>query len=148
MMNLLYAGLGSLGFGMISKANKNKYVYITIGGVLNYLAYYLSYKYTNNIFLASAVCAVVTKFYSNIMATILKCPTTIFTLTGLIPIVPGGSLFYMMQNLVLSNSNEAIKQGIITVEVILGIVSGMLFASSIIAIIKTVMKKINILKNR
>ena len=142
MINLLYASIGSLGFGMIFKANKNKYLYIAIGGLLNYLAYYLSYKYTKNIFLSSAFCAVITKFYANVMAILLKCPTTIFTLTGLIPIVPGGSLFYMMQNLVLKNTKEALKQGIITSEVILGIVSGMLFASSILAIIRTINKKL------
>ena len=142
MINLLYASIGSLGFGMVFKANKNKYIYITIGGLLNYLAYYLSYKYTNNIFLSSAVCAVVTRMYANVMSIILKCPTTIFTLTGLIPIVPGGSLFYMMQNLVLKNTDEALNQGIITGEVILGIVSGMLFASSILTIIRAIKKKL------
>ena len=143
MINLLYASIGSLGFGMIFKANKNKYTYIAFGGLLNYLAYYLSYKHTNNIFISAAVCAVVTRIYANIMAIILKCPTTIFTLTGLIPIVPGGSLFYMMQNLVLKNTSEALNQGIITSEVILGIVSGMLFASSLITIISAIKKKLN-----
>lgn len=141
MINLIYAGVGTLGFGMLFKANKNKYVFITLGGILNYLAYYIAFNYTNNIFLSAAFCAVITRTYSNVMAILLKCPTTIFTLTGLIPIVPGGSLFYMMQNLVLGNSNEALTQGIITVEVILGIVSGMLFTSSILAVIKTINKK-------
>lgn len=74
-------------------------------------------------------------YIRNFLALFLKCPTTIFILTGLIPSVPGSSLFYMMQNLVLNNSKEALNQGIITIEVILGIVSGMLFASVIMAII-------------
>jgi len=49
----------------------------------------------------------------------------------------------MMQNLVLNNSKEALNQGIITIEVILGIVSGMLFASVIMAIINANKKKRN-----
>ena len=80
---------------------------------------------------------------TELLALFLKCPTTIFILTGLIPSVPGSSLFYMMQNLVLNNSKEALNQGIITIEVILGIVSGMLFASVIMAIINANKKKRN-----
>lgn len=141
MIKLLCAALGTLGFGLIFNANKNKLVYIMIGGFMNYLAYMLTYELTKNIFLASGVCAVVTSLYSEILAIILKCPSTIFILTGLIPSVPGSSLFYTMQNLVLGNSSEALNQGIITMEVTLGIVSGILFASVFSAIFNIKRKK-------
>ncbi len=141
MIKLLCAALGTLGFGLIFNANKNKLVYIMIGGFMNYLAYMLTYELTKNIFLASGVCAVVTSLYSEILAIILKCPSTIFILTGLIPSVPGSSLFYTMQNLVLGNSSEALNQGIITIEVTLGIVSGILFASVFSAIFNIKGKK-------
>lgn len=137
MMNLIWATLGALGFGLIFNVKKNKLIYVMIGGFINYLAYMLTFNFTNNIFLSAAICAITTSLYSEIMAILLKCPATIFILTGLIPSVPGSSLFYTMQNLVLKNSNDALKQGIITIEVILGIVAGMLFASVIIAIINT-----------
>lgn len=143
MINLLWAAIGTLGFGLIFKVNKDKLIFVMIGGFLNYLAYFITYKLTNNIFLSSSLCAITTSLYSECLALMLKCPTTIFVLTGLIPSVPGSSLFYMMQSLVLKNSNEALKQGIITIEVILGIVSGMLFASVIIAVINTNKKKRN-----
>lgn len=135
MINLIWATLGALGFGLIFNVKKNKLIYVMIGGFINYLAYMLTYNFTNNIFLSSAICAVMTSLYSEIMAILLKCPATIFILTGLIPSVPGSSLFYTMQNLVLKNSSESLKQGIITIEVILGIVAGMLFASVIMAFI-------------
>lgn len=143
MINLLWAALGTLGFGLIFKVNKDKLIFVMIGGFLNYLAYFITYKLTNNIFLSSALCAVTTSLYSECLALMLKCPTTIFVLTGLIPSVPGSSLFYMMQNLVLNNSTEALNQGIITIEVILGIVSGMLFSSVVMAIINSKKKKRN-----
>lgn len=137
MIKLLWAMLGTLGFGLIFNVRKNKLIYVMIGGFINYLAYMLTFNFTNSVFLSAAVCAVVTSLYSEVMAILLKCPTTIFILTGLIPSVPGSSLFYTMQNLVLKDSNEALRQGIITIEVILGIVSGMLFASVILAMFNT-----------
>lgn len=135
---LLFGTLGTLGFGMIFNVNKNKLLYITIGGLLNTYVYFITYKYTNNLFLSASFCAIITSIYSNIMANILKCPSTIFILTGLIPSVPGGTLFYTMQNLVLSNTDFANKFAIETVLVILGIVSGILISSAIIVIIKNV----------
>ena len=143
MIKLLWAMLGSLGFGIIFNVNMNKLFPVMIGGFLNYFVYYIILRITNNIFLSAAFCAIVTSLYSECLALMLKCPTTIFILTGLIPSVPGSSLFYTMQNLVLKNTNEALKQGIITIEVILGIVSGMLFASAVIVILNTKKKKRN-----
>lgn len=142
MMNLLYATLGTLGFGILFNANKNKLIYIMIGGFLNYFVYMITYNLTNNIFLSSGVCAIVTSLYSEAFAIILKCPSTIFILTGLIPSVPGSSLFYTMQNLVLGNEKEALHQGVITIEVILGIVSGILFASVFEMILKELKRKL------
>lgn len=143
MIKLLWAMLGSLGFGIIFNVNRNKLFPVMIGGFLNYFVYYIILRITNNIFLSAAFCAIATSLYSECLALMLKCPTTIFILTGLIPSVPGSSLFYTMQNLVLKNTNEALKQGIITIEVILGIVSGMLFASAVMVILNTKKKKRN-----
>lgn len=143
MIKLLWAMLGSLGFGIIFNVNRNKLFPVMIGGFLNYFVYYIILRITNNIFLSAAFCAIVTSLYSECLALMLKCPTTIFILTGLIPSVPGSSLFYTMQNLVLKNTNEALKQGIITIEIILGIVSGMLFASAVMVILNTKKKKRN-----
>lgn len=140
MIKLLYAALGTLGFGMIFNANKNKLIYIMLGGLLGYLGYYVTDLFMNNIFIASSVCAIVTSTYSFIMARVLKCPSTIFILPGLIPIVPGGSLFYAMRDLVLGDSNDALNQAIITIEVIFGIVAGMLFVSTINVIRKEIFK--------
>ncbi len=140
MIKLLYAALGTLGFGMIFNANKNKLIFIMLGGLLGYLGYYITDLFTSNIFIASAVCASVTSTYAYIMARLVKCPSTVFLLPGLIPIVPGGSLFYMMENLVLGDSKDALNQGIITVEVIFGIVSGILFVSTCNVINKEILK--------
>jgi len=140
MIKLLYAAIGTLGFGILFNANKSKLFYIMIGGFFNYLGYILTFNLTQNIFLASGICAMVTSVYSNVLAKVLKCPSTIFILTGLIPSVPGSSLFYTMQNIVLGNSKAALEQGIITIEVILGIVSGILFASVFDVLLKEIEK--------
>lgn len=147
MLNdLIYATLGTIGFGLLFNANKNKYIFIAIGGFLNYFGYLLTYEYTSNIFISSIISAMITFLYSNLLAKILKCPSTIFILTGLISIVPGSSLFYMMQNFVLGNSILAAKHAITAIEVILGIVSGILISSAFGIMIKQFLIR-HIIKN-
>lgn len=140
MMKLLFAALGTLGFGLLFHAKENKLIYIMIGGFLNYLGYSFIYRCTSNIFLSSLGCAVVTSIYSTIMAIILKCPSTVFILTGLIPIVPGSSLFYMMQGFVLKDYDLARLNFGITCEVIFGIVAGMAIFTVIVTFIKEIIK--------
>ena len=133
MMNLIFASFGTLGFGLLFNAQKNKLFYIMLGGFLNYLSYFCIYNYTSNIFLSSLGCAIVTSIYANLMAIFLRCPSTVFILTGLIPIVPGSSLFYMMQGFVLKNYDLAKLNFGITCEVILGIVAGMALSTVVVA---------------
>lgn len=53
MIKLLWAMLGTLGFGIIFNVNKDKLLPVMIGGFLNYLAYYITFKL---IFIISIVC--------------------------------------------------------------------------------------------
>lgn len=136
IIKLVCAAVGSLGFGMYVNSKNNKLFSIAISGFLNYFSYYATYKMTGSVFTASTVCALVTFVYSNIMAYVEKCPSTVFILTGLIPIVPGASLFYMMQNLVLSNKALFIKYGIEASWTVIGIAFGITLASVILKIIR------------
>ena len=63
MIKLLWAMLGSLGFGIIFNVNRNKLFPVMIGGFLNYFVYYIILRITNNIFLSAAFCAIVTSLY-------------------------------------------------------------------------------------
>lgn len=138
---LLWASFGTLGFGLIFNANKNKLFYILISGFLNYFAYAFTYKLSHNIFLSSFISAAVTYIYSVIMARVSKCPSVIYVLTGLIPIVPGSPLFYMMQNLVLGNTNLALEYATTTMEVVLGIASGIALFSVLFNLYKDIRRK-------
>ncbi len=138
---LIWASLGTLGFGFIFNANKNKFVYIFLGGFLNYLIYALTYKFSNNVFLSSFLCAAMTYIYSVIMARVSKCPSVIYVLTGLIPIVPGSYLFYTMHNIVLGNNALAKQYAMTTTEVILGIASGIALFSVLFHLYKDIKNK-------
>lgn len=136
IIKLLSASIGALGFGLLFNTKKSRLPFVFLGGFINIVSYEITYKYTNNIFLSSAVCASVIYIYSNIIARIIKCPSVIFVLTGLIPVVPGAALFYMMQNIVLSNNSLAIKYGLSALYTVLGIAFGIALFSMFLNIFR------------
>lgn len=140
ILKFIFAAIGTLGFGMAFNSSYNKLIYILIGGFLNYFSYYVTYYYSKNVFLASLVCASVTYIYSNVLARLTKCPSVVYVLTGLIPVVPGSSLFYMMQALVLDDLSLAYHHMLITVLTILGIATGIALFSMLHNLFKNIIK--------
>ena len=68
-------------------------------------------------------------FGAELFARICKAPSTVFLLPGCIVLVPGGSLYYSMSNLLNSNYREAAQQLLITAEVGAAIGGGIIIAS-------------------
>ncbi len=83
------------------------------------------------VFTASAVAGFFCTLYAEWMARICKTPATVFLIPGLIPLVPGGSLYYAMAYLVEKNSELALENGLKTVYTCLGLSVGIVLISVI-----------------
>lgn len=93
----LSAGLvGSLCFGILFNLRGKKLAASALGGFLSWgLFLLLGYVITSepiNYFIV----AVIASLYSETMARLLKTPATPIVTTSLIPLIPGGSLYYTM----------------------------------------------------
>lgn len=88
--------LGSLGFGILFHIRGRRLVIASLGGLISWTVFLLlepllpgeSIRY----FLASATVTV----YAEVFARIIKTPTTTFLVPSLIPLIPGGALYYTM----------------------------------------------------
>ena len=80
--------------------------------------------------------AVFATIFSELLAYICKTPTTVFLMQALIPMVPGGSLYYTMSNLIMKDYAAAAIKGIATMEVILGVSGGVVAASLVVYAIR------------
>ena len=54
----------------------------------------------------------------------MKAPSNVFLVPGIIPLLPGGALYYTMYGIVNSNSNMLYRNGIDTVIMTVGIATG------------------------
>lgn len=121
----LFTGLlGSVGFALLFNLRKKYLPFAALGGVICWGTYLLAEHFGSGVFLASFAAAFISALFAEIMARIAKAPVTIFLITTLIPLVPGGSLYNTMYSIVTGNLAEAKNYGSSTFYCVLGIASG------------------------
>ena len=122
-------------FAIIFRVNRRHLVFIAICGALTYAAYYTLLFFTKSLFVAAFVSAMVTAIYAEIFARLRHAPTIIFVLTGIVPTVPGGSLYRGMRDLLLRNTEQALTHFATTLEVGIGIAGGIVAVPILLGIV-------------
>ena len=88
--------LGSLGFSVLFHIKGRRLAIASLGGLISWTVFLLLEPLLPGepvrYFLASAAVTV----YAEIFARIIKTPTTTFLVPSLIPLIPGGALYYTM----------------------------------------------------
>ncbi len=131
ILQLTYAFVGSLGFALLFNIKLKRLLPASLGGMLAWGVYLLINYLIGNLFFAVFSASAFAAFYSEISARILKAPTTVFTIPALIPLVPGSSLFYTMQNAVLSDWDKVLDYALETVIFIGAITLGLSIVSAL-----------------
>ncbi|MCS4454699.1 threonine/serine exporter family protein [Clostridium botulinum] len=104
----------------------------TFGGLLSWTIYLVIYHITESIFLGNMIASMIVCLWSELMARKLKAPTNIFMIPGIIPLLPGGTLYYTMEAMLQRNKKVFVQKGIETVMITVGIVAGIVAVSVIL----------------
>ena len=128
-INLLMSFICATSFAIIFNTSKKHLLYIGICGLGTYAIYYITFFFIASSFWAAFISSIFAALFSEITARVQRAPTVIFLITGIIPTVPGGSLYYTMRHLILSNFDLALKHLIETLEIGLGIAGGIVTVS-------------------
>lgn len=96
---LLTSFVATFGFAIMFN-NKYRHLFIvSLSGVASCAAY----MFIDDVFFSVMVGSVVATLIAEVLARILKSPTTVFLIPAIIPFVPGATLFFMMYNLINKN---------------------------------------------
>lgn len=130
LIKSIYALLATLGFGVLFNIKGKNLIFASIGGAITWFIYLLSLKFNISIMIALFLAALTAGIYSEILARILKAPVTIFSICSVIPLVPGGGMYYTMLASVQGNINKFLNTGLDTLASAGAIAVGILLASS------------------
>lgn len=129
IVQIISAIIGTIGFGLYFRVKKKRLLVVTFGGFIAWVVYLLCYHYTYNIFICNMISAIVVSIYSEVIARTLKAPSTVFMLPSLVPLLPGGALYYTMSGIVQGNIGMIGEYGLQTIKTTFGIAFGVLVST-------------------
>lgn len=115
LIPIVSAALGSLSFAMFFGVRSRKLWFSALGGALNWGLYLLAMKEMGlSETMAYALGAAAGTLYAEILARIIKTPVTVFVITSVIPMVPGGALYETMLGLLQGDKATFVERGLYT----------------------------------
>lgn len=86
--------IGTIGFSLLFKSNPRRTGFNALGGMITCIVYVVASEIFEQEFLQNFFPALVATAYAEIMARVLKAPATPILACSIIPLVPGGKLYY------------------------------------------------------
>lgn len=124
---ILTAALGTAGYCLNVNIKRNKILYGCIGGVISTFLYCVFVEAGLSLLLQNLIPAAVVTFYAEVLARIVKAPATVFLIPSIIPLVPGGRLYYTMRKIVDGTDPKVFAME--TIVIALGIAVGIVVVS-------------------
>lgn len=139
IIQLIAATLGTFAFSMVFHLRKEFLGWAALGGFISWAVYLLMLnKAGQNLFISCLFSAICVAFYGEFMARKLKGPTTVFVIPGVLPLIPGSSLYYTMYYAVSTDWAMAKYYGFMMVQYMLAISIGISLVMGIFAMYRNV----------
>lgn len=130
LFNFVCPFLGTVAFSILFNVPKRFYFSCGLVGAMGWVMYCVTVGYTSAA-VASFLGSLVVVLLSRILTVRMKCPITIFLISGIFPLVPGAGVYYTAYYLVMNQLAEAAHRGLGAVKVAFAIVLGIVLIVSI-----------------
>lgn len=133
IVQVIMALLGSIGFGVLFNLRGRRLMLAGVGGMLCWIIYLILYRATGQEVMSYGLATVLTTLYSQALARIVKSPATLFLVPSVVPMLPGGYLYYSMLYAVSGDWDNFLAEGVLTLSTAAAIAVGMMVGSSLYA---------------
>ena len=130
-IQLVAAFVGTVGFLALFGAPRRYYLYCGLAGMAGW-AVYLLVAAGHSVVGAAFFAALTVAAISHVMARLCRCPVTVFLICGIIPLVPGGGIFWTAYYIVTEQLRMVAATGFVALKVTIAIAGGIILASGII----------------
>lgn len=130
-MPCIYAFAACAAFSIAFNMRGKTLIFASLGGALGWFVYLLFNPLQNDI-LQFFLATVAISIYSEIMARVHKAPVTGYLLVALLPMVPGGGIYYTMEYCIIGNTDLFLETGLHTLGIAGALALGILLVSSFV----------------
>ena len=141
LIQVAAGAIGSLGFGILFNTHGKRLFYAALGGVFSWGLFLLLGRFIHGEAVRYFLVALCLSLYAEIMARILKTPTTTFIVTSLIPLIPGGSLYYTMSAALEQDKTEFLGRAVYTLQLAAALALGIIVTTTVMRMIARNNKK-------
>lgn len=122
--------IGTFGFSVLFNIRGKRLALSTLGGFLSWFLFIILNRIIGIEPLAYFLVAALISVYAEVMARVVKTPTTTFITPSLIPLIPGGSLYYTMAYALESDVERFTEKAIYTLELASVLALGIIVATA------------------
>lgn len=126
----LISFFATVGFAFLFKLSKEAIFSAGIVGAVGWCVYFSSSLIFHSVISASFLGALTVGILGEIFARIEKKPATLFIIPGIIPLVPGGGLYYTMLYLIEKDFSKAATKGVESFFIAAAIAIGIIISST------------------
>ena len=134
--HIVFAFIATYCFGILFNIKTRKLVFTSLAGSIGWSTFLISQRFGSGETMAYFFSAVTLSIFSEVCARYLKTPVTSILICGLIPLVPGGGMYYTMYNVIEKNPIASFSRGIATLSAAGALAMGIVFVTSMVKAIK------------
>ena len=142
LIKIVAGTIATLGFAILFRLKPSHWPFAMLDGLFACICYFAFTELFGGNFLPNLLAAFVASVFADLFARLCKAPSTVFILPGCIALVPGGTLYYAMSNLLSENREVAVEYFLITLTVGIGIGGGIIAASLLRVTIQAISRKL------
>ncbi len=140
-IQLLTACLGTLGFNILFNIRGRKLLFATVGGALSWGVFLALEPFLPDEALRYFLSAATITVYGEVLARVEKTPTTTFLVPSIIPLIPGGALYYTMNYALNKQWSEFAHQSFYTLQLALALSVGIIAVTTLVRFSTSVLHK-------
>ncbi|WP_438824024.1 threonine/serine exporter family protein [Bacillus sp. JJ1773] len=109
IVHLITSFVATASFAILFNAPRKSLIKCGLVGMVGWIVYFSLVEYDFDAVIASFIAAFMVAVISQIFAKMYKTPIIIFSISGIIPLVPGGIAYNAMRHFVVNDYNVAIQ---------------------------------------
>jgi uncharacterized membrane protein YjjB (DUF3815 family) len=142
IIKIIAGTIATLGFAILFRLKPSHWPFAMLDGLFACICYFAFTELFGGNFLPNLLAAFVASVFAELFARICKAPSTVFIMPGCIALVPGGTLYYAMSNLLSENREMALEYFLVTLTVGIAIGGGIIAASLLRVTIQAISNKL------
>ncbi|WP_168122060.1 threonine/serine exporter family protein [Paenibacillus sp. HB172176] len=128
LVQLAASFIATAAFGIIFNSPRRLLLQSGIVGMIGWMVYYISTTLKMEVIPATCIAAFAVSIVSQLFAKLYRTPIIVFSVAGVIPLVPGGLAYDAMKHVVLDQYNDAVQLAMQAFMISGAIAFGLVFA--------------------